>query len=122
MTCRSDDPVLLSLHEDLARLARVQALPETERMKWAAGIEKLERRIEEERAACGIDITYFSDRYYSAMAGIQRGMYNDNDLQALCEISIEASAAYISADPQRLDVAFSKLDKYADTLREAVTA
>ncbi len=117
MICRSDDPILRQLQDDLARLARVQALPEDERAKWTAGIAKLERRIEEERAACGITLEYFGRRYYAALDGLQHGMYGDKDLVWLCELSIEASRAYTAADPERLESAFERMDKQARKLR-----
>lgn len=80
-----------TLRDDVARLDQVLALPECERARWAAGIAKLEQRIEEKRKACGLDIDTIAAQVYRAF---DRGIGLQRATEALARID----AAYRGCD------------------------
>lgn len=93
-----------TLREDIARLNRALALPDGERVKWAAGIAKLEQRIEEERRACGMDLHTIGAMICEAIEGAA-----GRDVEALTAAFDQVDEAYRVGDTDAMERAMRAL-------------
>lgn len=121
MSCHSDpdyDPrVGEALKADLARLSRALAAPAGEQEKYAAGIIRLQQRIEQERIACGVTLERLCKWSDAAIHGLHRPQYNDGDVDMLYAILGRAAAGYEAGDRAAMDAALDDMDAYAEAIR-----
>lgn len=98
-----------ALHDELksecARLARIRELPEERQAPYQAGILKLERRIEELRAACDMTLDHFARQF--AFDVMQARLSPDEalkvDYDALWDYTYMASEAWKRGDIDALN-------------------
>ena len=107
------DEYIPELKKCLDKYWRIMALPMAERAPFSAGIEKLETRIEQLRAATGLDTDQFVKRAreaYHQLFGLQT--LDDMVYDRVSEIVDRASACFRMGDQLGADTALTDLKAY----------
>ncbi len=88
------------LKRECARLLRITALPDAERAPYSAGIAKLERRVDELRAACGMTLEDYVSGYQRAIGfeGMTMEAREATDYSQVGELTGAAAEAWARGD------------------------
>lgn len=105
------------LQKEAERLQKIEAMRPEERERYAAGIEKLRRRVDELREATGMTAEDFAAQMRDAIGGLTAEQTEALSLDAVLMRLEEAQEAWRGGDAARMETAFRRLREMTDAVR-----
>lgn len=109
--------LLSALKKELLRLRKIDEMSESERARYAAGIEKLHARIDELREASGMTAEGFAARMRVAIGELSQGQAEALDEEKVVLHLQEAEDAWRIGDAAKMEKAFLRIRMMTDAVR-----